>query len=1078
MKVLRFAIFSLLCCVSVLNAQQVTNTGWYNTQRTNKASIPAANGFAQGSTTPLIQNIKPLDGSGPPIVAEVVTPDIQALARGLENDPVRIFNYVHDHIKYVLYFGAKKGAEITLLEKSGNDFDQSALLVALLRAAGYSSAAYQFGWMGIPYDATDGTHNDLHHWLNLSQVNTNWLTTSNYLQNLFWNIRGYPTYYTLADNNTFLFQRVWVTLTIGSTNYYLDPAFKVSEPIASTNLAAAIGLNTNTFLSNAQGTDGGYYVSGLSESSLRGTLTAYTTSLLNFIQSNCPNASVQQILGGWYIVPSTNTVLSQGLMFKTYTWNYPGVEVMPIVNWVNEPTNLMSSLAVTFAGTNYQCFFPQLEGQRLALTFSTNGLAQLWQDDTPLAQNATSGAATTNVGPSINHPVGNWDFVNNVLLDDGSFDSSLTNSYQRTNATYALTYAFEPDWGWLQARENQMDCYRQQGYPDSSRQVLSETLNIMGLTWMLQTKAVGDELGTQLGVLHQFHNRWGRMAQEAGRGYYVDIYSQLAGFSQSGGIDAASFDREARDFDLFSYFGSGLEHGVIEQLQTSNFVAASTVKMLEVASTNAQQVFLANSTNWTNGVNVRSQLVNYASATLTTLSSYINAGYYVLLPKYGSNNVAGPGTWAGYGYVSHINYGGFEVTGFSISGGYQGAYVSASGALPNPPYVQTTVQSQPSFFTEAPAFTPALTGGDPVDLADGTFQIQANDLSLGQAEPRGISLNHYYNGRRRYSNPAGMTGGWLHNYCINVVESSAPQAGLGFTTPAQMAPMLAAITTAVGIYNDMAPNPKNWMVTALTAKWGVDQLTKNGVSANLGRETIQFVKQPDGRLTPPGNCTMTLSKSGTYSLQQRHGNKFIFDSLGRLANLVNQYNQSLSVVYNSSNWVQTVTDWKGRYLTFTYSGSPQRLASVSDSTGRSVSYGYSTAYSSQGDLTSFTDAEGKTNGFCYDSNHQITATFDGLGRMVVSNCYDAVGHVVTQCTQGDTNKTWQVYWSGWQTVETDPVGGRQVVIYDDKSRPIGSIDALGNLSQTVFDGQDHIVTTISPLGEASQMVYDGEPQPD
>ena len=74
---------------------------------------------------------------------------------------------------------------------------------------------------------------------------------------------------------------------------------------------------------------------------------------------------------------------------------------------------------------------------------------------------------------------------------------------------------------------------------------------------------------------------------------------------------------------------------------------------------------------------------------------------------------------------------------------------------------------------------------------------------------------------------------------------------------------------------------------------------------------------------------------------------------------------------------------------------------------------------------------------------------------------------------GDTNKTWQVYWSGWQTVETDPAGGRQVVIYDDKSRPTGSIDALGNLSQTVFDGQDHIVTTISPLGEASQMVYDG-----
>ena len=58
----------------------------------------------------------------------------------------RIFDYVHDHIRHVLYFGSKKGAELTLFERSGNDFDQCALLVALLQAAGYSRAGYQFGW--------------------------------------------------------------------------------------------------------------------------------------------------------------------------------------------------------------------------------------------------------------------------------------------------------------------------------------------------------------------------------------------------------------------------------------------------------------------------------------------------------------------------------------------------------------------------------------------------------------------------------------------------------------------------------------------------------------------------------------------------------------------------------------------------------------------------------------------------------------------------------------------------------------------------------------------------------------------
>ena len=1047
---------------------QDPDPAWSNAQRTNPIVIPDGNKLAQADAAPAIKG----DNSASPVVAEAITSDIQALARGLENDPVRIFNYVHDHIKYVLYFGSKKGAELTLLEKSGNDFDQSALLVALLRAAGYSSAAYQFGWMGIPYDATDGTHNDLHHWLGLTQVNTNWVSTTSYLNNLFWNVRGYPTYYPyFGDNNTFMFQRVWVTLVIGTNNYWLDPAFKVTEPIPGINMSSAMSLNTNSLLSAAAGTDAGYYVSGLNEGSVRATLTGYTTNLLNYIQSNVPNSSVEQILGGRYIVPSTNTTLPTSLMFYAYPWTN-GYN-MPIVNWTNEPTSLMSSMAVTFAATNGQWYIPQLQGQRLSLTFSTSGLAQLWQDDALLAQNATSGGSTISVALGVNHPIGSWDFTNNVLIDDGSYDLTMTNSYQRTNATYALVYAFEPDWGWLQARENQMDNYRQQGLADTSRQVASETLNIMGLTWMLQSDRVGQTLGTQIGVLQQFHNRWGRMAQESGHGYYVDIYSQLAGLAQSGGTDNASFDREARDFDLFTYFGSALEHGIIEQLQTTNLVGASTVKMLEIASTNSQKVYLASSTNWTTGANVESLLVNYPSATLSRITSYINAGYYILLPQNGSNHLAGTGTWGGYGYVSHINEGNFEVTGFSISGGYQGGYVSDPTATPNTPYVATTVQAQPQFFSAAPPSAPLITGADPVDMADGTFQIQSQDLSIGQAEPRGITLSRYYNGRRRYSNPAGMSGGWLHNYFGTAVQASAPQAGLGATTPAQMAPILVATCASIGIYNDTAPDPKNWVTTALIAKWAIDQLTRNGVSVSLGQDTIQFVLQPDGRFTPPANCTWTLSKGSTYSLQQRHGNKFVFDSQGRLTNIVDQYSQPLSITYNSSNWVQTVTDWKGRYFTFNYSGSPQRLASVSDSTGRSVNYGYSTSYSSQGDLTSVTDPENKTSTYNYDANHQVTATFDPLSRLVVSNIYDGVGHVATQYTQGDTNKTWQIYWSGWQSVEKDPMSGRRVISYDDKTRPVSILDALGHLTQTVYDGQDHVVETISALNETNLLFYDG-----
>ena len=98
------------------------------------------------------------------------------------------------------------------------------------------------------------------------------MNTVSYLDRLFGN-RGYPFAYDLGDNNTLIFQRVWVTLTIGGTNYYLDPAFKVSEPVAGIiNLANAMGYSSNALMTAAGGTDTGNYVTNLNEANLRSSV--------------------------------------------------------------------------------------------------------------------------------------------------------------------------------------------------------------------------------------------------------------------------------------------------------------------------------------------------------------------------------------------------------------------------------------------------------------------------------------------------------------------------------------------------------------------------------------------------------------------------------------------------------------------------------------------------------------------------------------------------------------------------------------------------------------------------------------
>src|SRR6266496_2475097 len=190
MKTHRLFILGILASAAIASqAQEFTQPGWFRSVR-EPAGVVEQIQFVENSGE---EGGTKTDGlASPPEVAEAITPEIQALARGLENDPKRIFDYVHDHIRYVHYFGSKKGAELTLLERSGNDFDQSALLVALLRAAGYTNADYQFGWMKVPYHNYDESHRDLQHWLQLSLVNTNFTYTSNYLTDLFYFIRGYP----------------------------------------------------------------------------------------------------------------------------------------------------------------------------------------------------------------------------------------------------------------------------------------------------------------------------------------------------------------------------------------------------------------------------------------------------------------------------------------------------------------------------------------------------------------------------------------------------------------------------------------------------------------------------------------------------------------------------------------------------------------------------------------------------------------------------------------------------------------------------------------------------------------------
>ena len=1063
MKTILFLTLGLLAATLIFPVQaepEFTQPGWFRSvererqtslNKWNAASLVEDDGGSGFGIRSLVSY---------PVIAEAITPEIEALARGLETDPRQIFAYVRDNIRYVHYFGSKKGAQLTLLERSGNDFDQCALLVALLRAAGHT-ASYRFGPVVMPYESTN--HMDFKHWLGLSKPNTNWIKTIIYTSNLNGS-RGFPlTAEVQQETNDFVMHRVWVQLTWNGTVYSLDPAFKVYEPMEGINLATAIGLNTNELMTAAGGTSNNDYVQNMSETNLRKKLCDYTTNFLNHIQTNWTNASVKQILGGQLF--SNGQAFGENLPFTPCS-----LDNISTSDWDNIPTNMMATLNITVdATTNRFLYMPQLQGQKLALTFNASGLGQLWLEDELLLEKQTSGGSTINVGVAVDHPHGPWDLTNNHLITTNWNDHAVTVAYQRTNSNYAITYAFEPNHDWLRQRQERLDQYRRQGLADTSREVTTETLNIMGLNWLLQTERIFQVLTAQQDILSQHHHRLGRMAQEAGKGYYIDVYQQLNGMYSASGCSTNDWARVERLFDLESYFASAAEHGLIEQMQSSDLSAASSIKMLQIGNTNGQRTYLAKSSNWST---VQGNLSNYNLNFLKT--NYIDRGYSLLLPANGSNYLAGTNSWAGYGMVARGVEGVHAAMAMIISGGYHGGYVSDPYVVVDTPYVYQSSYDQPIYFDPVPLTVITPYGADPVSMADGSFHLTTTDLSIGQTEPRGLTLTRHYSSSRRFHNLAGIAPGWVHSFYSKASDVSAPLPGLGDTTPAQMAPMIVATRSAMELYSTNA-TPKNWAVSALIAKWGMDQLINNGVSVSLGKDTIQFIKQPNGTFTPPAGSTMTLLRTNnTYWLRQRHGNTFKFNGAGWLTNITDQYNKTLAVTYNASNWVASVKDWKNRQFTFNYSGNPLRLTSVTDDTlpSRTVSYGY-TGSGNQFDLTSVTNVEGKTSTLLYDTNHQIIATKDALNRTVVSNAYDGFGRVIEQYSKGDTNQTWRLYWSGYRNIEVDPAGGRKQYFYDDKHRLNYTSDAMGHYTGTYYDGQDHVIITLTDMWNRTDFSYDG-----
>ena len=1122
----KILLLGLLIAGNIARAAQPA--GWLNTDDRERSRIAAAVLAGNNPVQPLPA---PLPGAPQALnvfvsEADLVTPEIQALATGLQSDAYRIYQFCWERIRYECYWGSKKGAALTLLEGSGNCFDTASLMVAMLKSAGYQDVKYRYGqrllfggqiedWLGLLSPASnDGApYPDLNDQQFRSRFDLSAeVPVTSTLRFNYWRVdflaqRGFPIV-TFGPAGSYLVPHVWVEFKDGNgVLREMDPSIKPLEKFPESFIrpdGSNFGYVRNTFLSGVGGTLDllGRRITGIATTGTNGLKTqlgGYATNFRTWLRANHFNASTNDFINRGYPIPlPANGTIENQRLFADFDYLSDGAFI-DTVSWESIPEQWETKVTFAFGknhdpvsgdfGTDYAATTlatNTLRGRKLSLTFENT--TAYFRIDEDILESFTATESTVQLKIAVNHAHGFFDTSGN-FQDDVLHDQEEVKIYDWKNSSaYAIIYGFDASPLHLKKSQEKLDSYRNRGLGDDDWEVQTEALNVMGQNYLLQVQAINRMAATIGRALPLDHHVFGRMGQE--EAYFIDV--GLA----SGGLYVYSGDDVSKQtvFHVGSHFASALEHGIIEQLQGSAVKATSTMKVIKLANAQGVSLYLADDSNWNS---VKSTLqaagngwptwaLDRIGGSLTGQANIANRAQ-VLVPKRGDIGLTAPpttGQWRGYANTLISN----SRSGMFIQGGYapnvySGGYLASGSGEVSSKTLTYYGQSAADYYALA-AFlngtsqesltAPKWKAADPVEMATGAFTFETSDLQSGFPMPRGLSFHRSYNSNRSSDDSAGLGYGWTHNLDIRAIRRSAARAALGESIPEQMAATYVSVFVAMDVFANRA-NAKDHAVTALTSCWGIDQLRDNGVAVRMGLSTLEFIRLPNGAYVPPAGITLTLTDAagGGVDLAERHSNIHHFDIAGRITSTRDQHGKEAVYAYKTITVgtetrivLDTLTDCYGRKLTLDWVGG--RINKVTETAGtlvRQVSFEYLNNC-----LTTITDPEGKSSGFGYTDN-RLSSARDGRGRNIVENEYDGDGRVYEQRLHGEVGKTFKLFFSGIRNVERNPEGGQTVYLYDRQGRGTGIIDATGHQSKIVYDGQDRQVESVTPKNNGTGSAY-------
>ncbi|MBI5050293.1 MAG: RHS domain-containing protein [Nitrospirae bacterium] len=210
---------------------------------------------------------------------------------------------------------------------------------------------------------------------------------------------------------------------------------------------------------------------------------------------------------------------------------------------------------------------------------------------------------------------------------------------------------------------------------------------------------------------------------------------------------------------------------------------------------------------------------------------------------------------------------------------------------------------------------------------------------------------------------------------------------------------------------------------------------------------------------------ITKNPDGSYTLTEKTGIKYDYNSNGNLIRITDRNNNTLTFAYTGSD-LTLITDSSGRTTTLTYD-SNHRIISIIDTAGRIITFTYNSNF-----LNTVTDPLGATWSYTYDTNGRMLTKTDPLGH-TTTYTYDADGRITSSQDPNGNIKTILYNQTGKTAYVTEKNGTQWTYAYDNSLNvPLQTTDPSGNQATYQYDSNRNLISKTEPDGRITSYTYD------